>query len=63
RVLNRFGTRNYTTITAQWLVRKFPYRRFADQLAAACARLGANVVRYSLIVVDSLPVFRRTQNL
>lgn len=30
----------------------FPYRRFADILADACARLGADVVRYSFIVVD-----------
>ena len=29
-----------------------PYRRFADILADACARLGADVVRYSFIVVD-----------
>ena len=29
-----------------------PYRRFADILAEACARLGADVVRYSFIVVD-----------
>jgi hypothetical protein len=30
----------------------FPYRRFADILADTCARLGADVVRYSFIVVD-----------
>jgi hypothetical protein len=30
----------------------FPYRRFADILTNACARLGADVVRYSFIVVD-----------
>jgi len=29
-----------------------PYRRFADALADACARLGADVGRYSFIVVD-----------
>ena len=29
-----------------------PYRRFADTLADACARLGADVVRYTFIVVD-----------
>ena len=29
-----------------------PYRRFADILADACARLGANVDRYSFIVMD-----------
>jgi hypothetical protein len=37
---------------AQWLARTFPYRRFADILADACARLGADAVRYSFIVVD-----------
>jgi hypothetical protein len=30
----------------------FPCRRFAGILANACARLGADVVRYSFIVVD-----------
>jgi hypothetical protein len=30
----------------------FPYRRFADILTDACARLGADVVRDSFIVVD-----------
>ena len=30
-----------------------PYRRFADTLADACARLGADVVCYSFIAVDS----------
>ena len=29
-----------------------PYRRFADALANACARLGADVDRYSFIVMD-----------
>jgi hypothetical protein len=29
-----------------------PYRRFADTLADVCARLGADVVRYSFIVMD-----------
>ena len=31
----------------------YPYRRFADILADACARLGADAVRYSFIAVDS----------
>ena len=30
----------------------YPCRRFADTLANACARLGADVVRYSFIVED-----------
>lgn len=52
RVLNRVGTRNNTTIAAQWLAHTLPYRRFADHLTVACARLGADVVRYSFIAVD-----------
>ncbi len=52
RVLNSVGTRNYTTIAAQWLARTFPYRRFAGRLAAADARLGVDVARYAFIVVD-----------
>jgi hypothetical protein len=46
------GTRNQFSIAAQWLACTFPCRRFADVLADACARLGADVVRYSFIVVD-----------
>lgn len=52
RVLNRVGTRNNTTIAAQWLAHTFPYRRFADHLTVACARLGADVVRYIFTVAD-----------
>lgn len=32
--------------------RTFPYRRFANALTVACARLGANVNRYFFIAVD-----------
>ena len=46
------GTRNHFPIPAQWLARTFPCRRFADILADACARLGADVDRYSFIAVD-----------
>jgi hypothetical protein len=46
------GTRNQFSIVAQWLACTYPCRRFADILADACARLGADVVRYSFIVVD-----------
>jgi hypothetical protein len=46
------GTRNHFSIAAQWLACTFPYRRFADVLADACARLGADVGRYSFIAVD-----------
>ena len=44
--------RHPESVAAQWLACTFPYRRFADILTAACARLGADVVRYSFIVVD-----------
>jgi hypothetical protein len=37
---------------AQWLAYALPCRRFADALAGACARLGADVDRYSFIIVD-----------
>jgi hypothetical protein len=37
---------------AQWLAYVLPYRRFADTLAGADARLGADADRYSFIVVD-----------
>ena len=46
------GARNISTFAAQWLACTLPYRRFADLLADACARLGADVVRYTFIVMD-----------
>jgi len=46
------GTRDQFSIAAQWLACTFPCRRFADILADACARLGADVDRYSFIAVD-----------
>src|ERR1700722_12651810 len=52
RYTDSVGTRNQFSIAAQWLACTFPYRRFADILADACARLGADVVRYSFIAVD-----------
>jgi hypothetical protein len=52
RYTDSVGTRNQFSIAAQWLAYTFPCRRFADILTDACARLGANVVRYSFIVVD-----------
>jgi hypothetical protein len=45
RLLDSVGTRNYPSFAAQWLACAFPYRRFADTLTDACARLGADVVR------------------
>jgi hypothetical protein len=52
RYTDSVGTRNQFSIAAQWLACTFPCRRFADILADACARLGAEVVRYSFIVVE-----------
>ena len=46
------GARFYLTFAAQWLAYAIPYRRFADILTEACARLGADVVCYSFIAVD-----------
>jgi hypothetical protein len=40
-------------IEAQWLACTFPCRRFTAVLTNASARLGADVVRYSFIAVDS----------
>jgi hypothetical protein len=50
---------------AQWLACALPCRRFADTLADANARLGADAVRYSFIAVDFhhllfAGLFRRT---
>ena len=52
RFLNSVGARISNSFVAQWLACTFPYRRFADTLTDACARLGANVDRYSFFAVD-----------
>jgi hypothetical protein len=52
RVLDRVSTRNHCPIVAQWLAYAFSCRRFADTLTDACARLGADAVRYTFIAVD-----------
>ncbi|MGF6291581.1 hypothetical protein [Paraburkholderia youngii] len=52
RYTDSVGTRDQFSIVAQWLACTYPCRRFADILADACARLGADVVRYSFIAVD-----------
>jgi hypothetical protein len=49
RSFNGVDTQIELTFTAQWLAYALPYRRFA----IADARLGADVARYSFIVVDS----------
>src|SRR3954465_6151768 len=61
------GTRDYLAFAAQWLAYVLPYRRFADTLADASARLGADVARYAFTVEDfHLLLFagfdRRTRN-
>src|SRR4029077_769772 len=55
RYTDSVGTRDPFSIAAQWLACTFPCRRFADILAVACAALGADVVRYTFIVVDLQP--------
>jgi len=56
RVAFRFaqsvGVSGSASFAAQWLAYAFPYRRFASALTGSDARLGADVVRYSFIVVD-----------
>jgi hypothetical protein len=46
------GTLRFITFAAQWLAYTLPCRRFADILADAAARLGADVGRYSFIATD-----------
>ena len=43
RGVNNVGTRVYNAFAAQWLAYALPCRRFADTLAEADARLGADV--------------------
>ena len=56
RYTDSVGTQNQFSIAAQWLACTYPCRRFADILADARARLGADVVRYSFIAGDSHPL-------
>ena len=51
RVPYRVGTQ-IENFVARWLAYAIPYRRFALAFAGNDARLGADVVRYSFIVVD-----------
>ena len=54
-----FGTVSASGMKAfavQWLACALPYRRFADILANVCARLGADVDRYSFTVRDLHPL-------
>ena len=51
RARNSVGTRE-RAFEAQWLAYALPCRRFVGVLTDANARLGADVVRYSFIVMD-----------
>jgi hypothetical protein len=52
RYTDSVGTQKRFSFAAQWLACTSPYRRFAGLLTDACARLGADVVRYTFIAVD-----------
>ena len=52
RQVNNVGNRVDNGFAAQWLACTLPYRRFADVLADACARIGGDVGCYSFIAVD-----------
>ena len=66
RARNSVGARGLA-FAAPWLAYALPYRRFVGVLTDANARLGADVDRYTFIVVDLhhllLPVSRRTSSL
>jgi len=49
---NSVGTRDSSSFAARWLAYAYPYRRFTAALASVSARLGADVDRYSFIVMD-----------
>jgi len=51
RARNSVGTRGLA-FAAPWLAYALPYRRFVGVLTDANARLGADVDRYTFIVVD-----------
>src|SRR4051812_27234845 len=52
RAFEHVGTQVAQVFAAQWLAYVLPYRRFADTLASANARLRAGADRYSFTVVD-----------
>ena len=60
------GTPDCQVFAAQWLAYALPCQRFADTLASADARLGANVVRYTFtwrtFTPYSLPVLPAHRN-
>jgi hypothetical protein len=60
RLFDDVGIRESSSFAAQWLAYTLPYRRFADLLAEACARLGpmwvATRSSYWTLATYSLPV-------
>src|SRR6266481_297273 len=55
-IRNCVGTRDDRSFAVQWLACALPCRRFAGALAGVCARLGADVDRYSFTVRDLHPL-------
>src|SRR5882672_2994187 len=55
-IRNCVGTRDDRSFAVQWLACALPYRRFAGALADVCARLRADVGRYSFTVRDLHPL-------
>jgi hypothetical protein len=55
-IWNCVSTQADWSFAAQWLACALPCRRFAGALAGVCARLGADVDRYSLNVRDLHPL-------
>jgi hypothetical protein len=53
---NASASQRYVVFEAQWLAYALPYRRFTSAFADDGARLGADVVRYSFIVMDFHPL-------
>src|SRR6266478_7144375 len=55
-IRNCVGTRDDRSFAVQWLACALPCRRFADALTGVCARLRADVDRYSFTVRDLHPL-------
>src|ERR1019366_4175827 len=64
RQVNNVGTRVANDFAAQWLAYTHPYRRFADALVDASARIGGNVDWWGRIEVRTglrmMPTFPRS---
>src|SRR5258707_4322993 len=55
-IRNCVGTRDDRSFAVQWLACELPCRRFAGALTDVCARLRADVDRYSFTVRDFHPL-------